>query len=56
MYQTVNRRVIQFIVEYGASIIFDRILHSCNENDDNQWHGVKSGIHAAKNAKDLPSY
>lgn len=48
-----NGRVVEFVVQHGPSPIFNRILDSCEGDNDDERYGVEPRIRCAKNAEEL---
>lgn len=53
--QPVNGRVVQLVVEYGPSEVFNGVLDSSNNNDDNQRNRAEARISSSENRETLQS-
>jgi hypothetical protein len=46
-------RVVQLVIKYSSSVILYGVFHSCDEYNNDKWHGVESWVDRAENAEDL---
>ena len=48
-----DRGIVEFLVEDSSAVIFDCVFNGGYADDDNQRHGIETGVDAAKYGKEL---